>query len=169
MRTFVIQFLFSAVAGLVGTQIVAWLDQRYRRSGVSLASHAALRFPRVMMLRAGAMALVTAWVVILAAVLSLMIMTVVPGRSEITSIFVILLGLFFGCGALYTTVAVLVRCPQCDKRVFDQPSQPPYPDTFGGLTGFGATALRITVRREFRCAHCGQRFVVNSFRANEPV
>ena len=159
MRTFVIQFVVSAAAGLVGVRIAAWLDQRYRRPGVSFDSNAVASFPRSVMLGNGAMALITAWVAILAAVLSVMVW------PKTMALFVVLLGLFFSCVALYTTAALRVRCPKCDRRVFDQPSQPPYPEEFGGLSGFGATALRIVVRREVRCVHCGQRFIVSSRRA----
>ena len=160
MRGFLITFLLSGAGGLVGVRVVAWLDQRYRQPPVSFASDDVAYFPRAVMLRSGAMALVAAWASILAAFLSIALASL--GHSATTSVFVTLLGLFFGCASLYVAVAALVRCPKCDMRVFSQPSLPPYPDVFAGLTGFGATALRVTMRSQFRCVHCGQRFVLNS-------
>ncbi len=167
MRSFLISFLVSAAAGVVGVRIAAWVDQRYRGPATSFASHAAERFPHGVMLRTGATALVIAWALIPAAVLSVVVSLV--GGPGTASVFVTLLGLFFGCAALYVTAATVIRCPKCDKRVFDQPSRPPYPEKFGGLIGFGATALRVTVRHEFRCVHCGQRFVLNSIRDKRPA
>jgi len=79
-----------------------------------------------------------------------------------------LVGLLAGYLALFIWTALRVRCPKCNRRVLDQPSQPPYPQEFFGLGGSAATVLKIVANRVFRCVHCGQSFTTKRSAAAPP-
>jgi len=156
MRNSVIVFLASAIGGLISAWLTAWVDGRYRAPGISFPSDPVESFPAASTLRAGSVALVCAWISVLAVVAWVVLSSIL--RVRLSILFAVPVGLIAAYLALFIWVALRVRCPKCQRRVLDHFSRPPYPQTFFGLAGSGATVLRVVVQGVFHCIHCGQRF-----------
>jgi hypothetical protein len=156
MRNSVIVFFASAIGGLVSAWLIAWSDRRYQVPGASFVGDPTVSFPAAAALKAGAVALVAAWLSVLLVIASVVLSSLLSIRLLV--LLAVPVGLLAGFLGVFIWAAVRVRCPKCNRRVLDQPSQPPFPQEFFGLGGSAATVLKIVANGVFRCVHCGQPF-----------
>ena len=162
MSHFAIAFLTSLAGGILAALLTAWLDGRYRPPVISHSSDLPQVFPASLALRTGALAMAGAWASLLLCLASLIMASTGLYRGS-WLMFGATLGLFIGLVLLYTSVAFVLRCPRCTRRIFGQgTTRPPYSETVFGVEGWGAVVLRVAVRKQFRCMHCGQRFAIQS-------
>jgi len=162
MSSFAIAFLSSLAGGILAALLTAWLDGRYRAQVVSHGSDPIQVFPASLVLRTGALSMVGAWASLIICVASVIVASTGVYRGN-GLLFGATLGLFIGLVVLYTSVAFVLRCPRCTRRIFSQgTTRPPYSEPVCGVEGWGAVVLRVVARGQFRCMHCGQRFAIHS-------
>lgn len=158
MSTFTSAFLISFLGALFASLIVHMLDTRFR--GPKPTTDAMSRaYPRSGLLRVAAYVIFAAWAAL--AGMAVLLFLSIFFTQDITPGFVALLALLFLFAALYLPLAILLRCPQCNRHVTVQwTTNPPYSEKVRGLNGWSAVIVSAAIDRKFRCMYCGQRFHV---------
>jgi hypothetical protein len=165
MNGFVIGFLGSIGGAILASLVGNWLDRRFRVPKSTYANAPIEAFSRWLPLMIGAVSAVCAWVcmILFLAVIAWALISERLLRSAgfggVEHLLLGVMGTLLGLAVLYIAVAFSVRCPRCSRNVLvTWTSNPPFSETFFGFEGWSAIAVRVLVRRDFRCMYCGQRY-----------
>jgi len=116
-------------------------------------------FPRVSRLRAASVVFLAAYPLFLSAVVGALVLAGLVSLYALRAFLGVSYVAVLACLTVGLALAARLRCPRCTRSIASEHLTPRYPlETFGGLRGWGATALKVALRRPFRCRYCGQRF-----------
>lgn len=143
----------AMLAGLIGSVVDAKFRHPAREFSVSEIEPA----PRLIVIRIAATFVFSAWVALVAFLLSIVLAKANVWQSEPLTLGS--LSLVVTAGVIYLAAAALVKCPKCGRPLlFQWVTQPKFAEPYRGLDGWASIIVRVVLRKPFRCMYCGQRY-----------
>jgi DNA-directed RNA polymerase subunit RPC12/RpoP len=91
---------------------------------------------------------------------SLLVLAPIGIVSDVRSLLIADNAIFLSTGALFLFFAFSIRCPKCMRHLLIQGTEQPTPAEKTKWVNGWSIALKAARNHDFRCMHCGQRFLM---------